>query len=128
MKPLTAEWVAKVKGDFATMRRDSRVVEHPNFEAVCFHAQPCAETYIKARLCEAGVTFGKIHDLVALLVAVLDLEPAWEDYREDLAYLSAFAVSVRYPGDSPDLNCALDAGRRCHVFRTAARRSPGLDI
>ncbi len=128
MKPLTAEWVAKAEGDFATMDRESRVAENPNFEAICFHAQQCAEKYLKARLCEAGASFGKVHNLVALLRHTLDLEPSWEGYREDLAYLSAFAVSVRYPGDSPDQNCALDAQRRCRAFRRAARQSLGLDV
>jgi HEPN domain-containing protein len=127
MKPLTAEWVAKAEGDFATMERESHVVESPNFEAVCFHAPQCAEKYLKARLCEAAVAFGKVHDLVALLECVLDIEPLWEEYRENLAYLSAFAVTVRYPGDSADQDCALDAQRRCGAFRTAARRALGLE-
>ena len=39
MKPLTAEWLAKAERDFATMERESRVTDSPNFEAVCFHAQ-----------------------------------------------------------------------------------------
>jgi len=127
MKPLTAEWVAKAEGDFATMEREARVTESPNFEGVCFHAQQCAEKYLKARLCEGEVAFGKVHDLVALLGSALDIEPAWERFREDLAYLSAFSVSVRYPGDSADQNCAFDAQRRCRAFRLAARRSLGRD-
>jgi len=109
MKPLTAEWVAKAEGDFSTMEREVRVTESPNFEGVCFHAQQCAEKYLKACLCEAEVVFGKVHDLVALLGSALAIEPSWERSREDLAYLSAFSVSVRYPGDSVDRDCALDA-------------------
>ena len=127
MKPLTAEWLAKAERDFGTMERESRVTDSPNYEGICFHAQQCAEKYLKARLCEAGVAFGRVHDLVALLEAALEMEPSWERHREDLAYLSAFAVSVRYPGDTADQNCALDARRRCQAFRMAARRSLGLD-
>jgi HEPN domain-containing protein len=126
MKSLTVEWVAKAEGDFATMEREAHVAENPNFEAICFHAQQCTEKYLKARLCEAGIAFGKVHNLVALLVHILDLEPSWESYREDFAYLSAFAVSVRYPGDSADQDNAIDARRRCRAFRDAARRSLGL--
>jgi len=128
MKPLTAEWVAKAERDFATMERESQVAEDPNFEGICFHAQQCAEKYLKARLCEAGVTFGRVHNLVALLESVLDWEPSWERYRADLAYLSAFAVSVRYPGDSADWDSATDARHKCRVFRMAARQSLGLDV
>ncbi len=127
MKPLTAEWVAKAEGDFATMERESLAAENPNFEAICFHARQCAEKYLKARLCEAGIPSGKVHNLVALLEHILDLEPSWESYREDLAYLSAFAVSIRYPGDSADWDSAIDAQRKCRAFRMAARQSLGLD-
>ena len=127
MKPMTAEWVAKAEGDFAMMERECQVVDHPNYDGICFHAQQCAEKYLKARLCEADTTFGKIHDLVALLEQVLSAEPTWESFREDLAYLSDFAVTFRYPGESADAESALDAQRRCRSFRNAARKALGLE-
>jgi HEPN domain-containing protein len=126
MKPTTAEWVAKAEGDFAVMERENQVEEYPSYDAVCFHAQQCAEKYLKAQLCEADVVFGKIHDLVALLDQVLDHEPAWEKFREDLAYLSDFAVSFRYPGETADKSSASEAQSRCRAFRWAARQSLGL--
>jgi len=125
---MTAEWVAKAEGDFAMMERECQVTENPSYDGICFHAQQCAEKYLKARLCEAGTSFGKIHDLVALLEQVLDAEPVWEDFREDLAYLSDFAVSFRYPGESADAESALDAQRRCRLFRSAAREALRLDM
>jgi HEPN domain-containing protein len=128
MKPMTTEWVAKAEGDFAVMERESLVRENPSYDAVCFHAQQCAEKYLKAILTEMDATFGKMHDLVALLEMVLAAEPSWEEFRKDLAYLSAFAVRVRYPGESADRTDALDAQRRCRGFRTAARRHLGLDV
>jgi len=127
MKPLTAEWVTKAEGDFAMMERECQATEDPNYDGICFHAQQCAEKYLKARLCEADITFSKIHDLVSLLEYVLDVEPAWETFREDLAYLSDFAVSFRYPGESADRESALDAQRRCRLFRDAALDALGLE-
>jgi len=126
MKPITDEWVSKAEADFATMLRESRVKVNPNYDGICFHAQQCAEKYLKARLCEAGVSFGKIHDLVALLEQALEVEPQWESFRKDLAYLSDFAVSFRYPGESSDAEAAHDAQRRCQTFCTAARRALGI--
>jgi HEPN domain-containing protein len=121
MKPLTREWVEKAEGDFAIMERESRVRKKPSYDGICFHAQQCAEKYLKARLCEVGVEFAKIHDLVALLDQLLGVEPQWEIHREDLAYLSDFSVAFRYPGESADRESALDARRRCRRFREAAR-------
>lgn len=126
MKPMTAEWVAKAEGDFAMMERECQVQEDPNYDGICFHAQQCAEKYLKARLCEADISFSKIHDLVALLEQALGIEPGWETFREDLAYLSDFSVTFRYPGESADRESALDAQRRCRVFRDAVRNALGL--
>ncbi len=127
MKPIADEWVAKAEADFATLERECQVEDNPNYDGICFHAQQCAEKYLKARLCEADISFSKIHDLVALLEQVLALEPAWESFREDLAYLSDFAGTFRYPGESADRESAIDVQRRCRRFRSAARKSLGLE-
>jgi HEPN domain-containing protein len=121
MKPLTNEWIDKAEGDFATMERESRARKAPNYDAVCFHAQQCAEKYLKARLCEAGASVDKIHDLTALLNQVLLYEPLWEAHRRTLAYLAEFAVNVRYPGDKSTKEDALETRRHCRAFRIAAR-------
>ncbi|UCC97603.1 MAG: HEPN domain-containing protein [Phycisphaerales bacterium] len=121
MKPMTAEWVAKAEGDFATMEREGRVTENPNYEAVCCHAQQCAERYLKARLYEADVPFGKIHDLSALLDQAIAVEADWEGFREDLAYISDLAVASNYPGGSADAESAARAQHCCRRFRDAAR-------
>ncbi|MFW6159237.1 MAG: HEPN domain-containing protein [Planctomycetota bacterium] len=90
------------------MERELRARKRPNYDAACFHAQQCAEKYVKARLNEAGIRYGKIHDLVTLLELLGDREPLWEAHRTDLAYLSAFAVAYRYPGESADRESARD--------------------
>ena len=126
MPPITHEWIAKAEGDFATLQREIQVVDFPNYDGICFHAQQCAEKYLKARLCEAGSRFGKVHDLVALLNSVLKWEPTWEVCREDLAYLTEFSVTYRYPGECADKTTAKDAFKRCKRFRTTARRTFGL--
>src|SRR5262245_61301153 len=100
MKPLTREWIDKAEGDFATTRREIRVRKAPNYDAVCFHAQQCVEKYLKARLQEAEIPFGRTHDLAALLNLLLPLEPSWEPLRLSLRTLTTFAVGVRYPGES----------------------------
>lgn len=123
MKPITAEWVAKAEADFATAQRESRVRKNPNYDGICFHYQQCAEKYLKARLCEAEIPFSKVHDLVALLEQVLKIEPNWEIFREDLAYLSDFAVAFRYPGESADKKSAVEARRFCSFFRKTAQNS-----
>lgn len=126
MKPTTTEWIDKAEGDFHTMLRESRAEDFPNYDGICFHAQQCAEKYLKAVLCESDTRFGKIHDLVAILELVLDRHPDWDRFREDLAFLSGFAVSFRYPGDSADVESAREAEHYCQRFRQAVREEFGL--
>ncbi len=67
MKPLTLEWITKAEEDFAAAIASDRLRKHVPPNAVCFHSQPCAEEYPKARLREAGLPVPKIHDLTFLL-------------------------------------------------------------
>ena len=126
MKPLAAEWVSKAEGDFTIVERESRARKNPSYDGICFHAQQCAEKYLKARLCQAGIHFAKVHDLPTLLEQVLATESLWESYRADLAYLSDFAIHFRYPGESADRSTALRARSLCRSFRKAARQSLGM--
>ena len=126
MKPITDEWVRKAEGDFATATRELAVTANPTYDAVCFHAQQCAEKYLKARLQEANIFFGKTHDLTALLDLVLPVESSWDALRTDMQVLTVFAVAYRYPGDSADKNDAEEAVARCGSFRGIARRALGL--
>jgi HEPN domain-containing protein len=55
MKPITAEWVIKAEGDWASAQREVRARKHRNHDSACFHAQQCVEKYLKAWLQEAGI-------------------------------------------------------------------------
>ncbi|MBU0715285.1 MAG: HEPN domain-containing protein [Verrucomicrobia bacterium] len=123
MKPITREWIEKAEGDFAMMEREGRARKQPNYDGICFHAQQCAEKYLKARLSESAIEFRNTHDLPALLDLIVPREPLWEVFRRDLAYLSDFAVVFRYPGESATRDQAKDAIRRCRAFREHIRQA-----
>jgi HEPN domain-containing protein len=75
MKPITLEWIEKAEGDWITAQREYRARQRPNYDAACFHAQQCAEKYLKARLEEAGIAFSRTHNLISLLSLALAVEP-----------------------------------------------------
>src|SRR6266849_3238744 len=127
MKPLTREWVEKAEGDFATAGRELRARKAPNYDAVCFHTQQCIEKYLKARLQEADMPFGRTHNLPALLDLLLPVEPALETLRPHLRALTAFAVGVRYPGESADKTEAREALILCRAARRCLRLHLGLE-
>jgi len=48
MKPISREWIGKAEGDFVMMEREGRARKQRNHDGICFHAQQCAEKYLKA--------------------------------------------------------------------------------
>ncbi len=127
MKPLTREWAQKAEGDFQIMEREARVRRRPVYDGVCFHAQQCAEKYLKARLQEADQPFSKTHDLIALLDAVLQIEPLLEPLRPALRVLNRYAVSFRYPGESASRDEAREAVACCRKVRQTLREAIGIE-
>jgi HEPN domain-containing protein len=57
MKPITLEWIEKAEEDWHVMGNAYRARKNPAYNATCFHAQQCAEKYLKGRLAEAGIRF-----------------------------------------------------------------------
>jgi HEPN domain-containing protein len=109
------------------MLRESAVEDDPSFSSVCFHAQQCAEKYLKAELLHLKIPFKKVHDLQKLLNDLLPSHPTWKFLTEAAIVLTTLAVEVRYPGTDP---LRLDAERSvdyCGMIRQAVRDSFGLE-
>ncbi len=121
MQPLTREWVSKAEGDYATARREVRARRQPNFDAACFHAQQCAEKYLKALLLERGLVAARTHNLEVLAKPLLAAHPRLKQLAAKLRTLTAYAVETRYPGKSTDRELAREAVMLCAEIRTAAR-------
>jgi len=128
MTPETIEWIEKAEGDWASLQREVRARKNPNHDAACFHAQQCAEKYLKARLQEANLAFQKTHNLLDLLALVLAVESGWNVLQSDLALLNRYSVDYRYPGKSATKADAKAALVHCRAVRKTVRQSFGLPI
>ncbi len=126
MNPLTQEWVSKAEGDFASAGRELRARKDPNYDSACFHAQQCAEKYLKAKLTDANITFRRSHDLLMLLNLVLPIAPTWQALMPQLTVLTIFAVDFRYPGMAADKALAKQACAACGEVRQFVRADLGL--
>lgn len=90
--------VEKAEEDIANAEYTLTLREGCPLGTVCFHAQQCAEKYIKALLTLHSVPFPKTHDLPELLLQTpkevgLGLQPA------DVVVINRYSVEARYPGD-----------------------------
>lgn len=128
MKQTTREWIDKAEDDWAVAQMSARARKRPSYDAAVFHAQQCAEKYLKARLEEASLPFARTHDLLILHQLVLPLEPTWQALQSSLTFLNPFAVGYRYPGLSASRTDAKDAIRYCKEVRRVIRTSFGLPV
>jgi HEPN domain-containing protein len=126
MKPTTREWVEKAEADLTTAFRELRARRKPNYDAACFHAQQCVEKFLEARLTEAGIRFGKTHDLEQLLDLVIPAEPLWSPFRSSLNRLNSYAVNFRYPGETATRGIAQTAVGDARLVCRQIRESLGL--
>jgi HEPN domain-containing protein len=117
MKPVTLEWVNKAEDDFATMTREYRARTRPNYAGVCFHAQQCVEKMLKAYLFEHEIEFSKTHDIRRLLNLGSEFEPEWEQFIDESARLTSYAIEARYPGRIATKELAGNAIRICRKMR-----------
>lgn len=126
MKPATTEWVLKAEGDFATAGREIRARKMPNYDAVCFHCQQCAEKYLKAILQENEKRIPKTHNLLELLALILKFDRNYELLKADLDVLEEFSVRYRYPGDTAEIEEAKSAYVAVKTVREFIREKLGV--
>lgn len=128
MKPVTIEWIEKAEEDWDMLLKAYRARKRPAYNAACFHAQQCAEKYLKGRLEEAGIAFAKTHDLNQLLKQAEVVEPTWSTLQAELDYLNDFSVTFRYPGRSASQADAKAAVQACRKVRRLIRTAFGLPV
>ncbi len=118
-------WVEYADNDLAIARAALRRRE-PFAHISCFHAQQCAEKYLKAMLVAKGQRIPKIHDLIALSEQCTRVDILVAVDVKLLNTLSDHAVRSRYPGDAPTLEDAREALEIAKAVRRFARQYFGL--
>ena len=126
MNGIVAECIEKAEGDYRTAEREMRVRKAPNYDAVCFHAQQCAEKYLKAFLAHHQLPFRLIHDLEVLLEPIIPAHPDFEMIRDLLLLLNDYAVDIRYPGEMATKGEARATVKAMRTVRAFVRLKLGL--
>ena len=113
-------WVHRAEEDWLLARSAVRR-KVPLIYGTTFHAQQCAEKYLKAVLVSRRHTFPRTHDLIALHDLCLGNGIHVPIDPDKLERLTAYAVQVRYPGEEPTLDEAREALQIAQVVRRWAR-------
>jgi HEPN domain-containing protein len=117
--------VLHAEDDFDMIARALRGKKPSTFGA-CFHAQQCAEKYIKAMLAFKDVKFLLTHNLSVLSVQCASAGIKIEVEEKYLALLSAYAVAARYDRERLSLEDAQEALEIATQVRKFARKFLGL--
>ena len=106
-------WFAKADDDLELARR-ALGPDQPLPAMACFHAQQCAEKYLKGYLVAHDVPFRFVHDLAYLINLCTHLDPAFADLRPAAVTLNPYVGTARYPSEAaqePDIEAAQEAIR-----------------
>ncbi len=91
-------WVQKAESDLKTAVLILQAGEEGPADTVAFHAQQCAEKYLKALLSCEGIDFPKTHD-IGQLILLLPRNAPMDLPVEEQRRLTSYATVTRYPGD-----------------------------
>jgi HEPN domain-containing protein len=118
-------WVAKAEEDYATAKWAARRKKPLTYSA-CFHAQQCAEKYLKGILVARGSAFSKVHDLLKLSAECERVGVLLPINLTQLDKLSSYAIRVRYPGEEPTSEEAREALEIAQAVPRFARKFLGI--
>ena len=120
------EWIEKAEQDFRMAQVGMRQRKNPVYDSVCFHAQQCAEKYLKAFLVRHKITFRKTHDLTELQRLCLKADETFQLLGDPLKRLYPYAIDIRYPGVQANVSEARQAINDMKVIRKFVRARLGL--
>ncbi|MEX0815619.1 MAG: HEPN domain-containing protein [Dongiaceae bacterium] len=112
------EWTEKAENDLKNAAHTLKMGSDCPTDTVCFHAQQCAEKYVKALLVWRGVDFPKTHDLGALAGLLNRRDRPTLDIGEQRK-LTRYAMVARYPGWGP---ISIAEARRAVALARRVRR------
>jgi len=118
-------WISYAEEDYRAAKT-LLGIKKPLLGPVCFHAEQCAEKYLKALLILKDVDFPKTHDLPTLNTLCNQNGILTGFDPQQLADLTKFAVQVRYPGSQPTSEEADEMLAITKTIRRFARSFLGL--
>ena len=93
------QWVTYADDDLRLARHGLTItIAPPPYRLIAYHAQQCAEKYLKAYLVLRRVDFPYTHN-IAHLLDLCSGQARWAESLRDAEELTPFAITARYPGE-----------------------------
>src|SRR5580704_76446 len=96
------KWIKKAEGDLYTVALLLKS-ENCQSDICCYHAQQCAEKYLKAYLISRRILFPYIHDLEKLIELCSISNQRFDELKIVGIKLTDYAIKPQYPDEIDDL-------------------------
>jgi HEPN domain-containing protein len=96
VKKKVLEWVSHAEADLVMAKLGLSLTVKEAYTLVAFHAQQCAEKYLKAYLIFWNLDFPYSHN-ISLLIELCSEKANWITELEDAEILTNYATTLRYP-------------------------------
>jgi HEPN domain-containing protein len=114
------KWLTRAKGDLLMAHHAIEDVYPRQLEICCYECQQAVEKALKSYLTYKEYRFPFTHELFKLCALCADFDERFNDYADDCADLTPYAVSARYPDDDdmeePEAKTALKKAERILTF------------
>ncbi len=96
------KWTNFAEEDLRLAKHSLTLASNCPFRLTAYHAQQCAEKYLKAFLVYNQIDFPYTHSLTRLLE--LTSKSLKRDKLEEVGTLSVYAITTRYPGEDEEVS------------------------
>lgn len=91
------EWISLAEDDLRLALCAEQLKSNVPYRLIAFHAQQCAEKYLKAYLVYQNMDFPYTHS-IATLLKLCGRHTPWVKEIQDADLLTPYAITARYPG------------------------------
>ncbi|UCE05210.1 MAG: HEPN domain-containing protein [bacterium] len=91
-------WISHAEEDLRLAQHGLKLKSSCPYKLIAYHAQQCAEKYLKAFLVYHKIDFPYTHNISRLLELCAD-KADWTEKIKDAEELTPFAITTRYPGE-----------------------------
>lgn len=91
------QWIEYAEEDLRLAKYALNIKSSCPYKLIAYHAQQCAEKYLKALLALKKVDFPYTHN-IALLIELCSPHAHWRKELQGAEILTPYAITARYPG------------------------------
>lgn len=118
---IIVQWIDHAEQDMKLARHAFKLGSSAPYKLIAYHAQQCAEKYLKAYLVFRKVEIPYTHN-ISLLLELCGSSP-WAMKLEEAKSLTFYAVTARYPGkDKVSKHEAIQAVEAANLVRLTMRK------